>query len=175
MQIPGSKRRGALQMTVNSDGVLRAGDATYRCALGPAGIVRRKREGDGGTPAGVFPLRRVLFRPDRESPPETGLPCAPIAEDDGWCDAPDDPKYNRPVKLPYGASAERLWRDDAVYDLIVVLGHNDDPPIPGAGSAVFLHIARADYRPTEGCVALARDDLRAVLGFCGPGASIAIG
>jgi L,D-peptidoglycan transpeptidase YkuD (ErfK/YbiS/YcfS/YnhG family) len=86
-----------------------------------------------------------------------------------WCDAPDDPAYNRPVTLPYPASAERLWRDDGVYDLIVVLGHNDDPVIAGAGSAIFLHLARPDYAPTQGCVALAAGDLEALLRVARPG------
>ncbi len=142
---------------------------TFRCALGKQGVVAEKREGDEATPVGRFPLRRVLFRPDRMTAPETRLPVAALTPDDGWCDAPDDPAYNRPVPHPYPASHERLWRDDAVYDIIVILGHNDDPPVPGRGSAVFLHVARADYSGTEGCVALALDDLKTVLAACGPG------
>src|ERR1700689_2079632 len=110
-----------------------------RCGLGPGGVaaVADKHEGDGATPAGAWPLRRVLYRPDRRAAPATGLPVAPLDPADGWCDAPGDPAYNRPVVLPYPASAERLWRDDHVYDLIVVLGHNDDPVVPRAGSAIF--------------------------------------
>ena len=82
---------------------------------------------------------------------------------DGWCDDPGHPAYNRPVRLPINASAEALWRDDALYDIIGVLGWNDDPVVPGRGSAIFLHVARPDYAPTEGCIALALDDLRRVL------------
>lgn len=149
-----------------------AGEA--RCALGPAGVVREKREGDGGTPAGVFPLRRVLYRADRVPRPETGLPLAAIAADDGWCDDPADGAYNRPVKLPYPASAERMARDDHLYDICVVLGHNDDPPVRGAGSAIFFHLAYADYRPTEGCVAVSEKDMRAILRECGPGAEMEV-
>lgn len=122
-----------------------------------------KREGDGATPAGAFAMRRLLYRADRSAAPVTRLPVAPIANDDGWCDDPVDAAYNRPVKLPYRARAEQLWRDDRLYDLLVVLGHNDDPAIAGAGSAIFLHVASADYAPTEGCVALAPDDLRRIL------------
>jgi len=147
-----------------------------RAALGRGGTMAAalKTEGDGSSPLGVWPIRRVLWRPDKGGPPATALPTAPIAPDDGWCDAPFDPRYNQPVTLPYPASAERMWRDDAVYDLVVVLGHNDDPVLPGAGSAIFLHLAREDFRPTEGCVALARADLEALLAVAGPGDALEI-
>jgi L,D-peptidoglycan transpeptidase YkuD (ErfK/YbiS/YcfS/YnhG family) len=149
---------------------------TVRCALGPAGVVAggAKREGDGATPAGRWPMRRVLYRPDRGSPPVTGLPAAAIEPDDGWCDASGDPAYNRLVKLPYPASAEAMWRDDGLYDLVVELAYNDDPPVPGLGSAIFLHCARPDFSPTQGCVALARPDLEAVLALAGPGAVLEV-
>jgi L,D-peptidoglycan transpeptidase YkuD (ErfK/YbiS/YcfS/YnhG family) len=133
-----------------------------------------KREGDGASPAGVWPIRRVLYRPDRGSAPTTALPVAAISEDDGWCDAPEDPAYNRPVKLPYPASAERMWRDDHLYDLVVILGHNDDPPVAGLGSAIFLHLAKPDYAPTHGCVAVARADLEAFLGAAQAGDAVEI-
>lgn len=135
----------------------------FRCAIGRAGIAARKNEGDGTTPSGRFPLRRVLYRADRLDRPRTGLPSDAIAPEDGWCDAPGDPRYNRPVSHPYRASAERLWRADGCYDLLAVIGFNDDPVVDGAGSAIFLHVARPGYSPTEGCVALAAEDLRKVL------------
>lgn len=141
------------------------GERLFRCAVGRSGLIAAadKREGDGATPIGRWPLRRLLFRPDRERPDRWSLPYRPIADDDGWCDAPEHPDYNRPVRLPFPASHERLWRDDHLYDLVVVLGHNDDPPRPGLGSAIFLHCAKPDWRPTEGCVALAHADLRDLL------------
>jgi len=147
-----------------------------RCALGPGGVVAAgaKREGDGRTPLGDWPIRRLLYRPGRGPPPATAIPAQPLSPDDGWCDAPDDAAYNRPVKLPYPASAERLWRDDGVYDLIVILGHNDDPVVPGAGSAIFLHLARPDFSATQGCVALARPDLEALLARAKPGDVLSI-
>ncbi len=147
---------------------VRQGDVRWRCAIGRGGVRRDKREGDGATPVGDWPIRRVLYRPDRERRPETALPVSSLAPEDGWCDDPGHPDYNRPVKLPHPARHERLWRDDRLYDLVVVLGHNDDPVIAGAGSAVFLHVARDDYAPTEGCVALAADDLRRLLQRAGP-------
>jgi len=138
-------------------------------------VTSDKREGDGATPVGVFPLRALWYRPDRLAIPETGLALHPIAADTLWSDDPADPAYNRPVTPPYAASHERLWREDALYDLIAPLGYNDDPPIPGLGSAIFLHVARPDYGPTEGCVAIARDDLLALMRACGPETRIAIG
>ena len=145
------------------------------CTLGAPGIRVDKREGDGATPAGVFPLRRVLWRADRLARPATRLPCAAIGPQDGWCDWPADPLYNRQVRLPYPARHERLWRDDSLYDIVVVLGHNDDPVRPGAGSAVFMHLARADGGPTAGCVGLTRVDLLALLAEAGPADALAIG
>ncbi len=160
----------------NPDGTWRAafGARRWRCAIGPAGVSADKREGDGATPVGGFALRRVLYRPDRLARPETGLPVTALRPEDGWCDDPDDAAYNRPVRLPYAASHERLWRDDGIYDVIVVLGHNDDPPVPGRGSAIFLHVARPDYGPTAGCVALALADLLTVLRDAGPGTRVRV-
>jgi L,D-peptidoglycan transpeptidase YkuD (ErfK/YbiS/YcfS/YnhG family) len=159
-----------------ADGWISLGDQRVLCALGKGGVVsaEAKREGDGASPAGVWAIRRMLYRPDRGPPPKTRLPVAPMAPDDGWCDAPQDPAYNRPVKLPYRASCEQMWREDHVYDLVGVLAHNDDPPVPGRGSAIFLHLAREDYSPTEGCVALARADLELLLSLAEPGSAIAI-
>lgn len=136
-----------------------------RCALGKGGVIaaRDKREGDGASPIGIWPIRHVLWRSDRGRAPDTSLPVAEIAPDDGWCDTPDDPNYNQLIKHPYPVSAEHLWRDDGLYDIIVVLSHNDDPVVPGMGSAIFLHCATPDYKPTEGCVALAKADLLALL------------
>ena len=147
-----------------------------KAALGKAGLrpAADKREGDSASPVGVWPLRRVLYRPDKGPPPNTRLPVEAIRPDDGWCDSPLDAAYNRPVTLPHQTSAERMWRDDDVYDLVVILGHNDDPVIPDAGSAIFLHLARPDYSPTEGCVALARADLEALLAEAGLGDALEI-
>jgi L,D-peptidoglycan transpeptidase YkuD (ErfK/YbiS/YcfS/YnhG family) len=162
-------------IAVDPTGELRWAGRHYRCALGRGGVRADKREGDGATPAGRFPLRRVLYRPDRLPPPATQLPIAPMAPDDGWCDAPGDPMYNRPVRLPYsGCRHEQMWRADGLYDLVVVIGHNDDPVVPGMGSAIFLHVASRDYRSTEGCIALARGDLLALLAEIGPEAMLEV-
>jgi L,D-peptidoglycan transpeptidase YkuD (ErfK/YbiS/YcfS/YnhG family) len=159
-----------------ADGFLDLGTCRVRCALGKAGVTpaANKREGDLASPAGVWPIRRVLYRPDKGAEPRTALPTAPLSPDDAWCDGPDDPDYNRPVKLPHPGSFEKLWRDDDLYDLVVVLGHNDDPPKAVMGSCIFLHLARPGYAPTEGCVALKRDDLEALLARAQPGDAVEI-
>jgi L,D-peptidoglycan transpeptidase YkuD (ErfK/YbiS/YcfS/YnhG family) len=145
-----------------------------RCALGRAGVSKEKREGDGASPAGSWPMREVLFRRDRLGEVATALPKRALEPDDGWCDDPADPCYNHPVRLPYSGRCERLWRADSLYDIVVPLGYNDDPVVPGAGSAIFLHVARADFASTESCVALALADLMAVLGAARPGDRVRI-
>ena len=148
---------------VTPDGLLRFRGETLRCALGAGGIRADKAEGDGATPTGLLPIRRILWRADRGPRPAAALPAEPIAPDDGWCDDPGHPDYNRPVRLPHPARHERLWREDAVYDVIGILGWNDAPVVRGRGSAIFLHVARSGFAPTEGCVALPEPDLRRLL------------
>jgi len=156
-------------------GVLQLGAITIPCALGRSGITRFKREGDGATPAGTFELLSVFYRSDRGQRPQTILSADPIQPDDGWCDDPAHPRYNRLVSLPFPASHERMWRDDRLYDIVVVLDCNYAPAVKGRGSAIFFHIAREDYRPTEGCVAIAPNHMRLVLETIEPGAVMRIG
>ena len=150
-----------MNFEVYSDGVFFLTKREARCALGRGGVAAMgtKREGDGATPAGLWPMRRLFYRADRMATPATRLPVTALTPTDGWCDAPGDAAYNQLVQHPYPASAEHLWREDEVYDLIVVLGFNDAPVVAGRGSAIFLHVARPDYSPTDGCVALDRADL----------------
>ncbi len=151
------------------------------CALGRSGVVPEadKREGDGATPAGTYVFRSVLYQPEREAAPVSGLPVSAIARDDGWCDDPAHPDtYNRPVKLPHAGSREEMWREDGLYDIVLVIGHNDDPPVPGRGSAIFVHCALpaedGGLRTTAGCVALPKADLRALAAALKPGDVIEI-
>jgi L,D-peptidoglycan transpeptidase YkuD (ErfK/YbiS/YcfS/YnhG family) len=162
---PGNPREGRL---VLSHGVRRA-------ALGRSGIKALKREGDGATPAGRFPVRQVLYRADRVTRPRTVFPLRAIRADDGWCEDPTDRSYNRLVKLSPRSGADRLTRDDNLYDLILVLGHNDRPRVKGRGSAIFVHLARPGYAPTAGCIALAKTDLLALLAELVGGAIIDVG
>ncbi|MGO4438224.1 L,D-transpeptidase family protein [Rhizobium sp. RAF56] len=144
------------------------GNKRWRCAVGRGGLRTDKVEGDGASPIGRWPIRQVFYRADLMAAPAPHFPCHPIDRLDGWCDEPSHPSYNRQVRLPFEASHEELWRDDDLYDCVVVLGHNDDPPVAGKGSAVFLHIARPDYSPTAGCAALSKEDLLAFLALAQP-------
>ena len=147
---------------------------TEPCALGRHGPCASdlKREGDGRTPIGRWPVRAVLLRPDRGIVPPERLPWRWLRPADGWSDDPADPVYNRPVTHPHPFSAERLWRDDGSYDAIVTLGHNDMPPIPGAGSAIFLHLR--ERATTAGCVAVTRPVMTGLLAMLSPGDAIEI-
>ena len=147
------------------------------CAIGRAGACPSagKKEGDGMTPLGVWPVRAVLLRPDRAAlPAGLKLPWRWVRPMDGWSDDPVDPCYNRPIRHPRATSAEHLWREDGLYDVIVTLGHNDAPPVPGLGSAIFLH-CWADAKPTEGCVAIDKAELLALLPMLEPGTALRIG
>jgi L,D-peptidoglycan transpeptidase YkuD (ErfK/YbiS/YcfS/YnhG family) len=133
-----------------------------------------KREGDNSSPLGAWPIRYVSTGPT-SIPTARRPPCRPGRSRRTTAGATRRATgLQPPVRLPYPASAERMWRDDHVYDLVVVLGHNDDPPVPGLGSAIFLHLARDGYPGTEGCVALAREDLEAVLATAKPGDAVEI-
>jgi L,D-peptidoglycan transpeptidase YkuD (ErfK/YbiS/YcfS/YnhG family) len=149
-------------------GFLVAGPLVLPCALGQAGPVRAKREGDGGTPLGRHRVLGAFYRPDRMCRPRTALKLTAIRPDDGWCDAPGDRRYNRPVRLPYGASHERMWRDDHLYDLVLDLSWNRAPIVRGRGSAIFLHSARPGFTPTEGCVAVDRRAIVRLVEWIGP-------
>jgi L,D-peptidoglycan transpeptidase YkuD (ErfK/YbiS/YcfS/YnhG family) len=152
-----------MEAIVYPDGRLILAGRVWRCALGAGGVRTDKQEGDSATPAGLLPLRRVFFRADRGPPPKAAVPREPLAADDGWCDDPGHADYNTRVVLPHAGRHERLWRDDGLYDIVGVLGWNDAPVVRGRGSAIFLHVARPDLAPTEGCVALAAADLREIL------------
>ena len=140
-------------------GILTYGSLHLPCALGRSGRRAIKHEGDGATPIGRFAVRQVLYRADRLRRPRTRLPLVRLGTDDGWCDDPNDRNYNRYVRHPYPASAERLWRGDGLYDLFVVIGHNDRPRVRGRGSAVFIHVAGPGMDPTAGCIGLRLGDL----------------
>lgn len=155
-------------------GWLSAGPRRIQVTLGRGGIRADKREGDGATPRGLFRLRRLWWRADRGARPCTLLPVRRIRPTDGWCEDPNDRRYNRPVARGPTSSADRLWRADRLYDLLIELDHNTRPCIPGRGSAVFIHIMRPDFGPTAGCVALTPRDLRLLLGVVGPKTRILI-
>jgi L,D-peptidoglycan transpeptidase YkuD (ErfK/YbiS/YcfS/YnhG family) len=158
----------------SASGRLQFGTLDIACTLGRSGVCAAadKREGDGCTPLGEWPLRGVLLRPGKIDPAVIQLPWRWVREGDGWSDDPADPAYNRPVHLPRPFSAESLLREDDAYDVIVILGHNDAPPVPGQGSAIFLHLSEG--RPTAGCIAIDRGDMLKLLPMLAPGDTVEI-
>ena len=157
-------------------GTVSAFGETHAASFGKGGFCHAadKREGDGKTPLGLWPIRAALLRPDRLPAPQTALPWRWLRPWDGWSDGATDPAYNRPVTIQHPHSHESLWRDDHAYDLILVLAHNDSPPVPGLGSAIFWHVRQPDGRPTEGCVAMERDALARWLDTMALGDAVAI-
>ncbi len=162
-----------------SRGILKLGSKKYPCALGKGGIASDKQEGDNKSPVGRFNLRSVYYRYDKlRKPIYSKVPLMALLKEDGWCDDPKDPAYNKSVMLPYHASAEALWREDDLYDVLVVLGYNDAPVEPGKGSAIFMHVAKdlddENYKGTEGCVSLNKEDLLEILPELTPETSLEI-
>lgn len=163
-----------------SSGLAVLGPLTVPCGLGRAGATWIKREGDGKTPIGRWRVVAIRYRPDRKKGFLGGCLAAtwPLRQDDGWCDAPMDRNYNRGVRLPYPASAEQMWRNDHLYDVVVILDHNHRPRMKQRGSAIFLHLARqsesGSLMPTAGCVSLRRRDLALVLQWLRPGSHVII-
>ncbi|WP_418152411.1 L,D-transpeptidase [Litorimonas sp. RW-G-Af-16] len=152
------------------------GGLVLPCRIGKEGCVDQSagREGDAKTPLGEYHLRFGLYRADRLPTPKSSLTFWPIETNDGWCDDPDGDAYNRFIRLPSTASHEALWREDGAYDIILVISHNDSPPEPHKGSAIFLHIAQPDDRQTLGCVAFAPDDMVAMLPLLTPDMAVRI-
>jgi L,D-peptidoglycan transpeptidase YkuD (ErfK/YbiS/YcfS/YnhG family) len=144
-------------------GWLTAGPFRLPCALGPAGVVRRKREGDGATPAGEFALLWAYYRPDRKRPPTGGVPMRAMRKDQGWCEDPGQVNYNRPVRVAATPGVDHMWRQDHLYDLTIILDYNCSQRKRNAGSAIFFHHARPGLTPTAGCVAIRVEDMRKLL------------
>jgi L,D-peptidoglycan transpeptidase YkuD (ErfK/YbiS/YcfS/YnhG family) len=158
-----TKKAGADAAQAVHRGHLRAGSLSLPCAIGGAGIFQDKREGDRATPAGPWALLAGFYRADRGPRPKAWRVFTPLRRDIGWCDDPLSPSYNRPVQLPFSGGHELMWRDDGLYDIVIVLNHNLHPRRKNRGSAIFLHCARDDFAPTAGCVALRASDLRRLL------------
>ena len=142
---------------------LQAGTVVVPCAIGRNGVTWHKREGDGRTPAGTFGLLDGYFRADRQQRVQSPALMRAIKRCDGWCDDPQNGQYNRKVTLPFAASHEELSRKDRVYDIIVVMDHNQNPRIKGLGSAIFFHLANSSLGGTAGCVAIDLPAMRRLL------------
>ena len=155
-------------------GRLRWSGGDVAAVAGRGGVRSNKSEGDGATPAGIYPLVFGFYREDRVGPRRSALPMRPLTQSDAWVDDPADAQYNRLVALPYPARTEQLWRDDRLYDLLIVIGYNMEPVVRGAGSAIFLHVAHPDFSNTEGCIAVRRGALIRLIPLLGPGSMITI-
>src|SRR5262249_18130777 len=142
---------------------------------GRGSIRANKYEGDGATPRGRFRLVRLWWRADRHPRPSTQLPTQRITPDLAWCEDTSDRRYNRPFRRNAADGGDRLWREDHLYDFVIEIDHNTRPRIAGRGSAVFLHLARPNWSPTAGCVAMTVGRMRFLLAALGRGARIEIG
>ncbi|SIQ89189.1 L,D-peptidoglycan transpeptidase YkuD, ErfK/YbiS/YcfS/YnhG family [Rhizobium sp. RU20A] len=162
--LPGQPQRGLLTIGV----------ITVPAAIGRSGRTSRKREGDGGTPIATMPVLEGFWRADRGPRPLTRLPMKPIAHDALWCDAPRHPLYNRPARKPLAASHEEMRRDDELYDICIVLDWNVRSRKRYGGSAIFFHLARPGFTPTEGCVAISEKAMRRLLPVIGPGTRLRV-
>ncbi|KJC44054.1 hypothetical protein UP09_16380 [Bradyrhizobium sp. LTSP885] len=156
-------------------GWLTADSWTVPVALGRGGILANKREGDGGTPRGIFHPLQLWWRADRCSRPKTLLPTRSIRPQDAWCEDPSDRRYNQPIRLDREQAGDRLTREDHLYDFIVEINHNAAPRIAGRGSAVFLHLARSNFSPTAGCVSMTKTSMLRLLRRMSPQTKIVIG
>ena len=166
--------RAAAHENIVIRGCIRAGNLFIPCVIGRGGVARAKREGDGRTPKGRHSIVGGFFRVGPGPRPRSFIPLKAIRDSDGWCDAPGNPNYNRPVRLPFPASHEKLWRDDGLYDLALVLDYNLSRRSQGRGSAIFFHLWRDDRSPTEGCVAVSPEWMRRLLPRLAPNAVIEI-
>lgn len=155
-------------------GLLTVAGQNFPCAIGRSGRRHLKCEGDGASPVGSWRLEAVYYRGDRIARPRTALPLLQLNPGWGWCETVGDRNYNRRVDLPYAASHEDLCRDDRLYDIVVETSHNKRPRVQGRGSAIFFHLARPDFSPTAGCIAVSLPVMRHVLALCGPGTRLRI-
>ena len=144
---------------VKKSGYLKYKNLKFRCALGKAGIKKKKREGDNVTPKGIFKINKIYYRPDKINNIKTLIKKIKIKKNMGWCDDSSSSFYNQQIKLPSKFSHERLYRNDNLYDLILILNYNTNPIMKNKGSAIFIHIAKKYYRKTKGCIALKKKNL----------------
>ena len=134
-----------------------------KCSIGKEGITRNKKEGDLKTPKGKFKLKLIFYRKDKIKILKTSLKKIAIQKNMGWCDDIKSKKYNKLISFPFKYSAEKLWREDNMYDVAIVLNHNLNPVKKNKGSAIFLHIAKKNYTPTKGCIAINRKDMLSLI------------
>ena len=138
-------------------------DYKVKCALGKRGIGNKRREGDFITPKGKFKIKYILYRKDRIKRVQSKIKKIIIKKYMGWCDDPLSKDYNKLIKIPSEYSYEKLYKKDNVYDIILVLNYNMNPVVKNKGSAIFIHVTKANYKKTEGCVAIKKDHLLKII------------
>jgi len=149
------------------------GDFQFKCSIGKKGLKKNKLEGDNCTPIGTFSLGPVYYRNDRVDKPNTKLETVKIDKKMGWCDDPNSISYNKEIKLNEKIKAEKLYRKDKIYDIIIVINYNTRKIIKNKGSAIFIHITN-NYIPTKGCLALSLNDIEILLKIIGKNSKIKI-
>ena len=148
---------------INKFGLIKYKNFKFRCALGKAGMGEKKREGDNVTPTGTFKIVKIYYRSDRIKKISSKFRAIEITKNMGWCDDPNSKNYNQLINLPSRYGHEKLFKKNNIYDIIVVLNYNMKPVIKNKGSAIFIHIAKKNYQPTQGCIALKKNDLLKLL------------
>ena len=148
---------------VKKSGYLEFKKLKLRCSLGKAGIKKKIKEGDNITPRGVFKIIKLYYRADKIGKIKTQIRKIKIKKKIGWCDDPRSVFYNKQIKLPNKFSHEKLYRNDNLYDFILVLNYNMNPIVKNKGSAIFIHVAKNNYQPTQGCIGLKKIDLLTIL------------
>ena len=148
---------------INKSGYLKYKKLKFKCALGKAGIGKKKREGDNVTPTGTFKIVKIYYRSDRVKKISSKLRLIEITKNMGWCDDPNSKNYNQLINLPSKYNHEKLFKKNNIYDLIIVLNYNMKPVIKNKGSAIFIHVAKKKYQPTQGCIALKKNNLLKLL------------
>ena len=138
-------------------------DYKIKCAIGKTGILKQKKEGDLATPKGNYSFIRLLYRKDRVKNLVSKLKKIPIKRNMGWCDDVASNQYNKLIRFPFKFGAEKLYRKDNIYDIILVISYNTNPVKKNKGSAIFLHIAKNNYKKTKGCIAVSKRDMRKIL------------
>ena len=154
-----------MKIFIKKTGIIKSSKYIFKCSLGKKGITSNKKEGDLKTPEGTFPLKYVMYRPDRVKKPKTNLPIYVIKKNHVCCDDPKSSFYNKIFETNNSDLGEKLWRKDILYDILVVIGYNYNTIIKGKGSAIFLHLSNTDTIATKGCVAIEKENMIKLLEF----------
>lgn len=162
-------------IVVKKNGYLYYKNLKFRCAVGRSGIKKKKIEGDGVTPKGKYKIIKIYYRKDKIKNLKTKIKKIEIKKNMGWCDDPMSNVYNKQIKIPSNQHHEKLYRNDNLYDILLVLNYNFNPIKKKEGSAIFLHVASSLYKDTEGCIALKKKDLIMLVSYIKKNEEISIG